>query len=576
MKNFILFCAYCYVLTTMQSCMTSDYNLNKEIDGSICFAPGGFTLGGNSSADIPLSEVIELSDSGQLTTDKGGNYLFYKRGDNMKPTTIAIGQGSLCNAYDMKSTMSFASQASLKPMTRFPQYSTLTFSQDISLNAHPDNQGQSVREFYYITTPMTINIETNISKIVAECCDYITLTYQLPCFFDYADKSELSETIKMSDFGKLHEHVIHLKGVDITKSGMRTGDEIGIVQPSGNFIIKGTINVTGTTIVNTEKYYSIISSKPSTDFHIIVGTMGTDKVTGRFDKKEDVDIDPIELDNLPEFIRDDEVIVDIENPVVRVTLDNEVPADVTLDAKMKSYKNGEYIAEVKAGKQYGTDPILFHGATDTQSPMRTNVWISRIRTEIPDSVSANVVVSDMNNLIRKVPERVEVDATARTDSSQVITLALGKEYTATPYYELVAPLKIGPEMKIVYTKEMEDIHDHTKNMELSGLKFTGDATNNIPLDLHVVATALDENGNVLKDIKIGCYDIIPANGSKSITLTMDNVDATEIQKVYSIRMKAYADSNEGLAGQYLNESQNLRIENAKITLLGAKYDILGE
>lgn len=555
--------------------MTDDYDLSKKLDGTICFIPSGFTLGGDNSADLPLDEIIKLHEAGQLSTDENGNYQFYKKRDDIEPTIVTVGQGSLCDAFEMMQSTNFGT-ASLEAMSRFPGYSNMTLSTVIPLNAHPDKQSQGVRELLYVTTSMSIVIQTSFVGNIGNFCNSLTMTYELPSFYDVADESELTETIKMSEFGKVHEHIIHLKGVDYTKNGQFADERICILHPSGKMIIEGNIKVHAKGIVNTSKFETAVASNTLMNTDVVVGSMGTNQVKGRFNEFKKVEMEPVELTDLPDFINDAEVLIDIDNPIVKVRLDNEVPVDVSLSAKMNSYKNGKYITQVKVGKDYGTEPVIFRGATEQQPVRSTNIWVSRKSVTIPDTVESNVVVPTMNELIRTIPDRVEIDAIAQTDSNQVVTLALGHDYKATPSYELVALLKMGPETKVVYTKEINDLHDHLKNMELDGLVFSAEMTNNIPLDLHAVVYPLDKNGKELESIKVNTSDIIPGSSTKNVTFTLVNNEGKDIQKLYKLLIKVYAESSDEIAGQTLNKNQNLLIKHAKITLNGAKYNLNGE
>ena len=193
-------CCLCLsIAALMQSCITDNYDLSKDIETQVSFTPEGFDLAGKNSADIPLSQVIELEEDGELTTDAKGNYLFYKKSDDIDPTTVTIGQGSLCNGTDEQFEFPVGQLPSLTiKKNRFSdEISTVDFDLSMSPSYKPDKQGKAVRELIYITTPMEIAIEMNFENLKGSIYDdgmYIDkITYEVPYFYDLADESDLVE-----------------------------------------------------------------------------------------------------------------------------------------------------------------------------------------------------------------------------------------------------------------------------------------------------------------------------------------------------------------------------------------------
>lgn len=571
MQYRLIFTIASCALFAMSSCITGDYDLKKDMDVEVCFASDGFTVGGSNSADIPLSQVIELHEGGQLTTDADGNYLFYKVGDDMEPTKIAVEGGAL-EQHDDQNFERHLKAGLSGPIQELPQYRfgfPIEFTEDMVIDYKPDTQGKTIRDISYIKTPMSIAITTQ-TKDLEDVADNVEITYEIPSFYELADPSELKTTV--NTWESVHVDSIHLLGVNLKATNLREGEKIGFDAKTGKIIMAGKVSAKCKVVVGIKEFNE--AEDPTLYINLSVGTMGVTEVTGRFNETKNVDIDPISFDDLPDFIRDDEVVIDVENPVVAISIDNEVPADVLMNAEMISMKNGEKIASLKVGDDFGTEPIRFYGPRfEDGGYKRTNIWVSRIPTAIPDSVHQNIVVSDMMNLISKLPDEVIVEATARTDSSKYVTLGLAQEYVAIPRYELVAPLKIGPKMKIVYNKDIEDLKKDLQDTNLGEIQFTADVTNNIPLDLSIDINPVDEKGVKLSGVTIIKPDVIPANSSKSITFIIKNNTDNDMAKIDHIGIKAYASSSDKLVGSLLNKNQNLVIKNAKISLKGGTFKL---
>jgi len=560
-KVFILLLTVTLIL---QGCITDDYDLRKDINVAFSFSPDGFSLGGDNSVDVPLSQVIKLEEDGELTVDSLGNYLFYKKSDDMDTTTVCIGQGSLCNGTDDSFSFSIASLPSLTitPNRYVSDLVTVDFEMAASPQFQPDPQGESIREFRYIKTSLGIDVDFYFEKFFGSTYTnglYIDrITYEVPYFYDLVDPSELVE--ENVNVTKGHTHRIRIRGVDFQKTATSPDEYVRFDSNTGQFTMKGNVRIK-CHFTNIDSYDFNKGKGAMAYVRTMVGTLGTTEVTGRFDKSEDVDVDDITFDNLPEFIRDDEVVIDVDNPVIRMSLDNEVPASVSLDAVITNYRNDQPAHVLRVGERYGTDKISFAGGR------KSHVWISRRPVEIPDSVDSNVVIPNMMDLIKQMPERIGLQATASTDSSEVVTLSLAKEYSAKPSYELIAPLIMGPNMKIVYNKEIKDMQGKIKHVDADYLELSADVTNNLPLDLRLTLIPYDISGNRLDDIQIMLPDNLPANRTTSMECKLINATSErQIQQIDRIAIKAYAESSETLKGLPLNKNQNLRMSNVNVTL----------
>lgn len=64
-------------------------------------------------------------------------------------------------------------------------------------------------------------------------------------------------------------------------------------------------------------------------------------VTGIVDPKIDINVDPITVEGIPDFLKDD-VNLDLENPYIKLKLENGSPADVNLKARMTWTKDGVF------------------------------------------------------------------------------------------------------------------------------------------------------------------------------------------------------------------------------------------
>lgn len=58
--------------------------------------------------------------------------------------------------------------------------------------------------------------------------------------------------------------------------------------------------------------------------------------------------------------------INVENPICRLSLNSEVPANVNMNAEIIGIKGGEEISHLRVGKDFDTEPILFEGGRKRQ------------------------------------------------------------------------------------------------------------------------------------------------------------------------------------------------------------------
>ena len=116
---------------------------------------------------------------------------------------------------------------------------------------------------------------------------------------------------------------------------------INVADPSGN----GSLNITPT---------------------ITLAEMAVSEVYGTI--QPDIDVKPteVELNNLPDFLQDDEIRLDITNPVFSFNANNPLNTDVEMDGVLTGYKDGKVTKIVKIGSGNGGASITLKPSGDKQ------------------------------------------------------------------------------------------------------------------------------------------------------------------------------------------------------------------
>ena len=65
-----------------------------------------------------------------------------------------------------------------------------------------------------------------------------------------------------------------------------------------------------------------------------------EQVEGKFDPEVDITIDPVTVNDVPDFLNDNENNLDLKNPYIKLTMSNGTPIDVNLTADIIRMKDG--------------------------------------------------------------------------------------------------------------------------------------------------------------------------------------------------------------------------------------------
>ncbi len=571
-KQLVILSLSALLLNGLQSCVTDNYDLSKDVETKLTFSPSGFTLGGENSGSIPLRQIMDLSENGQLTTLANGDYLFSKKADDVSPSTLQVsGNHKICGATQESSTVALHIVSGERENAyNIPVQCSVVPTFPTTM------QDKSIKDLSYVETDMTLNISLTFNNISADnITDASRLRITLPAYYTVSDESEL--TIGKSDFVKTGSaqfkvnRDIRISGVDFKATSLAAGDAISFSADTHEITLKGGFHVDGNLEITTGGNNS--TGTASLSMTAKVGDVNATSATGLFYKEVSLNINPIHLNNIPGFLKGEEIVLDLYNPILKFTLENEASADVLANFTLVSMRNGQRISTVTVGDENGTDAVRFAAANGSEKTIST-VWISRRALsagELPEGTS-NVVVPNLSSLVETIPDYIQLEGVSvKTDDTKEVTIELARVYTEQPSYAFEAPLTIGANINIVYTEEAEDIHDDVKDVEVETVVVTADVQNNIPLNISIAITPYDSNGQILNDIEVTNPEAVVGLSSGKIECILKNkegISENAIRKLDRLSFKATGNIKDApsLVGETLNENQNLRLDNVKLTL----------
>lgn len=549
------------------SCVDNKYDLDKDIDMTVNVGGEHLTIPAGSSDTAYLSKIIEVEEGDILQPDAATRvYHLTKKDDiDVKPTTVEEVTISSANTELTKKLIESSTGASGSVTTDLDVENTLTAEANDIDKALIELGALGAKTPVDLTLTFEFNDEVTFSSVTAK-----NLEIQLPDFLMF-EKGEVEEGNKLilNDEELKNEKVLHVIGY---KFGEKAGegekpDENRTITIDGKVTMKGEVEtlVTGG------------SGSLEMTMHVTLGEMTANSVTGVIQPNIDAETTNIELNDLPDFLKDEETRLDITNPVILLIANNPLETPVEVDAVLTPMKNNTQIEgkKVEIGSGYDKDPVKL-------TPGDNVIALSRTGESSLEGVTANVKVEDMNNLLETIPDDIEVDLKPVVRYEEYYTAELGKPYEMRSSYEVDVPLSFEQGLNIVYNDSIQDLNKDLNDLDKVGLKNVKvilSVDNAIPLKLQLKAENVqikDVYGNELSAVKKTIeedkqYVAESADGEKPATselvLNLTSDDTAFLSKIDRICFKITAVTGT-TTGVPLKDTQWLKITSIKLSVPG--------
>ena len=475
-------------------CTNSDYDFN-EIDATMGFGGDGLELPASSTMDIPLKDVLDLEENGSVKLDDEGNYLFQLTGSgsseaNPKIEPIRL-EGRSYNA-----NIPISLSASAKATRLLTASSGIPEVKEKMFEYH--GVDKSVKRLTKANMkPVTMKLTLGFSGISSVISKIKKATLTLPGYLslnrvvgDGNDMPTLTNSrIDIADISTSRDLVLTITSNKLLFSeqdayGTLSIAEDGKIDMDGYFGLKiDDFELTGT---------------PSTANMSIAAKVEVENIeltsaTGVFDPEVNFGtLGEVDVTGVPDFLSDDNVVADLANPQILLTINNEMNVAATVKATVTATKSGQTTATVQLPEMY----IEKNSVSPT-----TQICICREKTpELTAQYGEKNVyaVSNLSTLINKIPDHVSIgNVEARADQSKEATVEFGKPYHITPSYEVYAPLAFGKDAVIEYSDQFDGWNDDIDDLELSEntyVRLTADAISKVPAALILEATPLGVGG----------------------------------------------------------------------------------
>lgn len=552
------------------SCVDNKYDLDKDIDMTINVGGEHLTIPAGSSDTAYLSKIIEVEEGDILQPDAATRvYHLTKRDDiDVDPTTVKEVTISSANT-DLKQELVGSDDGGSGSKT-----TELDVKNNLRAEASDIDEALIELGALGAKTPTSLTLAfefLNTGNLTFGSVTAKNLEIQLPDFlmFEKGEVEEGNKLILNNEELKNAQKVLHVIGYQF---GGKAG-EGEIPDKNRTITINGLVTMQGQVVTS-----GINGSGSLTmTLDVTLEEMTANSVTGVIQPEIKAETTNIELNDLPDFLKDEETRMDITNPVILLRAENQLETPVEVDAVLTPMKGNAQIdgKEVKVGSGYGKTPVVLASGKNV-------IALSRTGECTIEGVTSNVKVEDINDLLETIPDDIEVDLQPVVRNEGYYTAELGRAYEMPSSYEVDVPLSFEQNLNIVYNDSVQDLNKDLNDLDKVILKKANvllTVDNAIPLKLQLKPENVlikDVYGNELTAVKKTIeedkqYVTESTDGEKPVTselvLNLTSEDTAFLSKIDRICFKLTAVPGNA-TGVPLKDTQWLKVTSIKLSVPG--------
>lgn len=560
------------------SCIDNSYDLNKDIDMTISAGGEHLAIPVGYTEKITLDKIIELDEGDDLQIVDGEYHLLKK--DNIDETNTSV---KLVTVNESSNPIEPIRIISGNHDNNVRDIFISNAESEGFINAEAHGVDKAVIEIGSLAAdmPTTLTLKLKLGgEISTSLVKVGTMTITFPNFIQFEKENGLNgQTLTMTDVQiepysgftkelKINKYVFGKEYGEGNRVDEENGDRIlkienqeikiemqgiNVTTPSGN----GSLNITPT---------------------ITLAEIAVSEVYGTI--QPDIDVKPteVELNNLPDFLQDDEIRLDITNPVFSFNANNPLNTDVEMDGVLTGYKDGKVTKIVKIGSGNGGASITLKPSGDKQQ----TISIVRDEKTVVEANATKVVVPNLNDIIETIPDHINVELKPVVKTEQYYTVNLGQDYTLNSAYDIDIPLSFGSNLKIVYEETLDNFDLDLEDVDIKKAVLSINAVNTIPLAMEIKndnVSALDANGNVIKDIDVTVEGTITESKdgktevSSALNVNLNETAEGAISKLDGLKLKITAVPGQATDVQLLS-TQWMQLKDMKLKIPnGIKVDL---
>jgi hypothetical protein len=569
------------------SCVDNRYDLTKEISLDINTGGSAFSIPIGNTDSIMLGDLID--ESGVLTIDETGQYAITKS-DHIDQTDVQI-DPVLMNDIEVdlhsleldfisglldRMNLPSGIEVTIPELTA-PVFQTGSFR----MNAEVQDELISIQTVELDQEKSTVCRFTIKLEGMPEGIGNMTLDdfrVIMPDFLKFSEDDQMVNGVLLLDGVEFSPYEgfsreFSVTGADFRKMNNGQGLKMQQINGENRLILNSTVTMVGKlkigqTTIDISELEGIVLipelSVPSIEVHKFTGLV-------------DPEIDPVEesvafdLDEDLDFLKKDDIILEVHNPQIRLVIGNTIGIPVDLNVSMYAKNRQGTVIE---GSMVEGVTLKVKAAESDGVVTETNFLISRQGTEAEGYET--VRIENLSNLMKVVPDSIIFEMTAEANQEQTHHIDLEKALQITGSYDMMVPLQFDT-LHINYRDtinglidDLSDISDKLKSSEMQ-LLLTAEST--VPVELTLEVVPLDAGKKEINGISATVSGTIAGGNGTEVTKTPLTVNLSSKEgklpdlDALALRITAVTGANSG-GDVPLNANQFLRFTGMSLKTEG--------
>lgn len=576
-------------LAVGSSCTDSDFDLSN-IDQTIGIGGDGLQLPTNSTENIVLDDLLDLNNSDFISIAENGDYMFSKQSDDVKPShpsidEVLVKEAKVNNNFKIEIPESSLMQTRRKSAGHTKLSKTASVEGEASEFKYRGNVPFEIRDLISAKTASDINIDVNVTAELKKVIPtFKTMTVTIPSYLklnigkcspsqpEYDAEKGIITFHNISSSAKINIKA-NISSLDFSTPPPTVVFTPGVLGADGSIDFDGAV-LRGITFDEVNKEGNSLQNLYMSA-KMTMGAIRVTEATGKFKPNLDLeDLGNVNINNVPDFLTDYDVTINLYNPVIELTANSDIDVAGVATATL--------IAEDERGNEMAKVEIR---GLNIKPNGTTRLCICKHKEGIDETKYDQVkVVSNLSDIVRKIPHRINCKAEVDADTYRKGTVKLGKKYTIDADVHMSAPLAFDEGAQIVYTDTIdgwnEDI-DKFSFAEGAYIEMTTEVENKMPAYLNVSAFAIDVNGKEIPQhrIRVDVSNSVKASedGEKAV-VTPVTIKLRENEKgalktvdgiVFRVTAAAGDKDAQTIVGKTINAYKHtLTARNIKVRLVG--------
>lgn len=537
-----------------------------------------------------LDDLLDLNNSDFISIAENGDYMFSKQSDDVKPShpsidEVLVKEAKVNNNFKIEIPESSLMQTRRKSAGHTKLSKTASVEGEASEFKYRGNVPYEIRDLISAKTAAEINIDVNVTAELKKVIPtFKTMTVTIPSYLklnigkcspsqpEYDAEKGIITFRNISSSAKINIKA-NISSLDFSTPPPTVVFTPGVLGADGSIDFDGAV-LLGITFDEVNKEGNSLQNLYMSA-KMTMGAIRVTEATGKFKPNLDLeDLGNVNINNVPDFLTDYDVTVNLYNPVIELT--------ATSDIDVAGVATATLIAEDERGNEMAKVEIR---GLNIKPNGTTRLCICKHKEGIDETKYDQVkVVSNLSDIVRKIPHRINCKAEVDADTYRKGTVKLGKKYTIDADVHMSAPLAFDEGAQIVYTDTIdgwnEDI-DKFSFAEGAYIEMTTEVENKMPAYLNVSAFAIDVNGKEIPQhhIRVDVSNSVKASedGEKAV-VTPVTIKLRENEKgalktvdgiVFRVTAAAGDKDAQTIVGKTINAYKHtLTARNIKVRLVG--------